>query len=1465
MKELMTKSLIRILVLLPFFLMLISVQEGRSEGTESKKLFNLGPIGARGRITTDGEGYATGKYITVKYIFPGTPAAKLLQIDDVIIGVNGKKFSKGKTTASRETCVALRLYGAEIDQSEAGDGKFVLLIKRKDVEKKITFQLKSIGSYASSYPYKCEKTETVLKDSCRWLAKRQQRDGSWACGTNGNIGKAVTTSVCALALLGSEDPAYIPHIRRAANWMVANVKGSALPKANTKSTRDNWALVYAGIFLAEFYMADDNMRIETSETLKKNDRYKYGAKGTPENKKVTKEDHTFKNKLIEINKLLMQRQLPSLGFGHGGVHPENPDKYNELGIMSSQVLVFQGLLRSANIPVNEDKIARIQNALEWMSAKGEVGYKGRPGQVGCGYTSPGRSGCSALAYTLLDDRGSFAKLAGEYVAKEMKKIPNGRSSQVMSVLWSTLGLAAANPRGLRQHMDYHLWYFDTLRHPDGGFVVNPGNESHLTLEVVWPWWGSADYAMGRNWSTGVHALLYTLGHKSLLITGATPKPRVRGLDHENISSINKHIYTLIGRKRFKESIDRLNAQKEKGGLNKVNQEAADLMYEYIDITARARMKRLEGIDRKGDPCLAVKKLKQLDDEFGKMPKIKEEIIDLEDYFSNEYRQKIISVGEKFYRIAGNAKDSPMKAAKLYTTFINTESNRRTVYYHYAVAEYFINMYRISRAAEGKRNLNSLKTAITMVDDFILAHKESKYGAWAYGERDKLMTIKKDLGSADKVAMNKKKALNQRQKKAERVAAAKISPGDALKLSKPLGADVRDKKLFNLGQLGIRGTIIVDDGGWAKGNTITVKHIFENSLSVERMELQDVIIGANGKLFKTLNPLAELGKAIATSEGSKKGEFSLTVNRGENSKVIKFILPLKGNYSKTYPYNCKKSELILNESCDWLLKNQRGDGSWGSVYASSVSGLALMAHGDPKYDEAIDKVAKWMLKRGNGNTKGNWDLAYQGIFLAEYFLNGHFNDYELRRKLKSIYWNLVRNQLPDFTYGHSDLHHDHSGSYTVVNIIGTHSLLYFGLLKKCGIEMDAVHLYKTQDYLEYCSAGGVSYGDGGGGGNATRTGSAVIGFMLLEDRAKLGKHLAGTITNNLRKIPNGHGSQMMSLLWGSLGMAKGDMRSFRRHMDYHRWYFDLVRASDGGFFANPGNESLVMNWGGQDLGLGRSWATGIHALIMALDRKNIAITGKEVTIPLKINYLDPKTLTKNTQKIFDFIERGRFTNAIKKIKELREKALEDDKETPEEMEDERLFVLMGRHLQKVSDNFIHNINLAIKKGDLALAAAKLKDYKKIFDNQEVFMEKVEDIAAKLSTKESKAVIKIGKAYHNAINTITSSPQQALPQLKKLVKQHSTSVYAKWATDQQYYCIVAMIRRGRGDIQLLKKFVDNKDGSRIENARSIGWARNRLQTMDKSKYNLNPSRPYLTIPTSFLKASNSASNSRSSLAC
>ena len=117
-------------------------------------------------------------------------------------------------------------------------------------------------------------------------------------------------------------------------------------------------------------------------------------------------------------------------------------------------------------------------------------------------------------------------------------------------------------------------------------------------------------------------------------------------------------------------------------------------------------------------------------------------------------------------------------------------------------------------------------------------------------------------------------------------------------------------LVNLGPTGARAVLTE--------TTFIVRYIFKDSPAMGRLRLEDEIIGVFGKPFSSHHfgggphgyegPIMDFGEAIEKAEG-KDGKLVLNVIR--NSKTIEVIIPLEaiGAFSATFPFNCKKSEVV----------------------------------------------------------------------------------------------------------------------------------------------------------------------------------------------------------------------------------------------------------------------------------------------------------------------------------------------------------------------------------------------------------------------------------------------------------------------------------------------------------------------------------------------------------------------------
>ena len=107
------------------------------------------------------------------------------------------------------------------------------------------------------------------------------------------------------------------------------------------------------------------------------------------------------------------------------------------------------------------------------------------------------------------------------------------------------------------------------------------------------------------------------------------------------------------------------------------------------------------------------------------------------------------------------------------------------------------------------------------------------------------------------------------------------------------------------------------------------------------------------------PMKELGEAL----DSAKGEITLQVIRAKKKQNISLKLPTKyGSFAKTFPYDCPKTDLILTECYDFLLKTQRPNGLWnGRPDTDTFAALALLGSGNKAFLSAIDKTMRAFAK------------------------------------------------------------------------------------------------------------------------------------------------------------------------------------------------------------------------------------------------------------------------------------------------------------------------------------------------------------------------------------------------------------------------------------------------------------------------------------------------------------------------
>jgi len=204
--------------------------------------------------------------------------------------------------------------------------------------------------------------------------------------------------------------------------------------------------------------------------------------------------------------------------------------------------------------------------------------------------------------------------------------------------------------------------------------------------------------------------------------------------------------------------------------------------------------------------------------------------------------------------------------------------------------------------------------------------------------------------------------------------------------------------YNLGITGIRVELVA-----TAPTHLVVRHVFEGSPAAKRVAVGDHIVGAFGerfaiphqngygmKVFGPTGPILDFATALeraTTTEG--QGLLPLQLERGSRELTVPLKLGTKHkSYRSTFPADCEQSERILTELLSYLAEQQRDDGSWGSPPHDLFAPLALLASGDRKYKQAIERCARFHARTTTAKDHGsliNWRYMAAGIFLAEYYL------------------------------------------------------------------------------------------------------------------------------------------------------------------------------------------------------------------------------------------------------------------------------------------------------------------------------------------------------------------------------------------------------------------------------------------------------------------------------------------------
>lgn len=447
--------------------------------------YNLGISGIRVELIEEAP-----EWLLVKYVFGGSPAAKKVKVDDLIVGADGKYFSTphrngyGMDKFGAHGPIADFAEALEACQSKANNGKLLLNIVRDGKQKEVQLSIgKKYGAFSGSFPDDCAKTRAIQEDLHKYLLEHQGKNGSW--------GSPPHDTFAPLALMASGTKKHMAAAKR-------NVQFHA------KSTdRDgdswlvNWRYMAAAIVMSEYYLIT-------------------------EEKWVLKELQEVYDFLIFSQYNDISQLNPKSRETHPSAVPRKPgdaeggwghnpgfEGYGPIAMLTAQGALAFSLMKECGIEVDRERHQAAYAFLRRASGRNHYVWYEDQAAGEDDWADMGRTGATAVAFRLSPygeeevERGlRHAALIGTHP----ESFPDTHGSPIMGMAFGAAG-AAGDPRALRKLMDANRWWFTLAQCTDGSFYYQPNRDN-------------AGYgADSRIGATAATAFILSIARQNLRVTG----------------------------------------------------------------------------------------------------------------------------------------------------------------------------------------------------------------------------------------------------------------------------------------------------------------------------------------------------------------------------------------------------------------------------------------------------------------------------------------------------------------------------------------------------------------------------------------------------------------------------------------------------------------------------------------------------------------------------------------------------------------------------------------------------------------------------------------------------------------------------------------------------------------------------------------------------------------------------------
>ncbi len=423
--------------------------------------------------------------------------------------------------------------------------------------------------------------------------------------------------------------------------------------------------------------------------------------------------------------------------------------------------------------------------------------------------------------------------------------------------------------------------------------------------------------------------------------------------------------------------------------------------------------------------------------------------------------------------------------------------------------------------------------------------------------------------------------------------------------------------WNLGPTGARGWMYCDRMVTTDARQVLVTEVDQGSPADGVLAIGDVLLGIGGKPFAR-DPRTEIGQAIRAAE-AKAGDGKLRLQRWRAGAVKDVVveLPVLGSYGPVAPFECAKSELVLERGCTALAarleapKYGRGRGS--DPIPRSLNALALLASGNAKYRPLLQREARWAADF-SADSMQTWHYGYVMIFLAEYVVAT--GDKEALPGLRRLALEAAKGQSAVGSWGHGFARPDgRLGGYGMMNAPGVPLTIGLVLAQQAGVDDPAVAtaIARSATMLRfYVGKGAIPYGDHNpwieNHEDNGKCGMGAVLFHLLGEAPSAEFYSRMSVASHGAERDTGHTGNYFNMLWAMPGVALSGPHATGAWMhEFGGWYFDLARRWDGTFVHLGPPERDNDSYADWD-------ATGAYLLALATPRAKLLLHGKRATVP-----------------------------------------------------------------------------------------------------------------------------------------------------------------------------------------------------------------------------------------------------------